>query len=208
MSDQDTSLSLDDLLLVDVVDDVNPDAELTDAPPPPPAGRYAATPTLLPFSDKGNVVKPFTVDGQNEPHLMINVDWKFEYVDARGVKSAWTKRSWHNTMANKVGLSEIDALFKAYYKKAPVGMGRGAKVKAVVEQMAANVQVLIDVDWEATVKTGEKNKKGKDEYVTVRRGMKNFLDANGVPQPLKESPEHPGLEVRNDVAIKNFLAAA
>lgn len=156
----------------------NPEAD-SSANVPPPAGDkvYPIRYSLDEEREGGAVIPSLTKRGAP----FLNVFLKGNII-AEGVDDNFPIRRYMNTIQNRTGNSDVH--YFLYCAGEPVAnkMSLEDLKNKIEEVLASNPTVLGLCDWRAQYPDGTKNAKGKDNYKTLREGMKNFpkgKDENG-----------------------------
>lgn len=212
------SIDINSLDSFNDVEEIDPNASITDAIPPPPAGIHCVR--LRPLKDgmkEGKRVGAFDDNSvgffeypQGKRHLMIAIE--IEVVDDGKPWNKQTIRDYANTMLDEGrGTTAVDTYLRILTGSAGVGLTTGQKVQKLHSVLQTEPTVKADLDWEATcVESSKKTKRDgteKDVYRVALRGMKNFPEnrasASG-HSPLTEDPKT-GEEVRTRYFVRQLF---
>jgi hypothetical protein len=212
------------------VEEVDPNASMTDQIPPPPEGQtYVATVRLVKdgiaegkrvgaFDDGAVGFFVIKKDGRDDRHLMLVLE-----IEVQDEGKPWNhqrRREYINTMLDQSrGTTWVDTYLRVLTGSAGVGLSRGQKVQKLHQILQTEPQIKLDLQWALTAtedtpvldkKTGEPRLKGDGNVRTERkvflRGMKRFpanpssLTGHSI---LTEDPET-GAEARTEWVVKNI----
>jgi hypothetical protein len=216
-SAQSIDLSQLDLVQEGTVDNINPDADFGDAPPPVPdpakGDFWVAVPKLINFKGSESPLK--TTKDSNNPnaaHLMLQIEW--ELSDTRLEGSIWQGnklRTWPSTRPGFSGTSEVDSLLRAYTGKAGVGMSRMEKIKTVLPFLQAASPVGLVTEWRSEV--AQPTDDNPENTKIIRRGMAKHpivegTEANPVYKHIYEDVRYPNEEVRVRAHVTGYRSVS
>ncbi len=183
-----------------------------EAPPPPPDGRHAAI-LSLGRGQGGNepiTVRPAKKEG-GSPFLMVAVAAKLNEPG-----EAWDGLYvYDNAMSiiGRNGTSTIHEILKVAGNPAPRSTSLRDLKTRMEEVLSGNCSVEIETEWEASCE--DPAKPGSKEYITAKRGMRNFpKDSEGNPIPEIEyrykdaSGSLQSVMVKARAIIKGYYAIA
>lgn len=200
-------VSLADLDLFDEIENVDPNADLTDTPPPPPENPagYLATPTLK-LGDNGQPA--IKINNAKKPQ--VSVTWEIVEDGKYKGRKFFT---YPSTMVTRSGTSEVDQLIKAYTNKSAAGMPDGNKMKVLINLLQTGRPLRIVGEWrfEAEDPAATPNAEGRRKSKTYVYGMKNFpaeqVGNEVVYRPLKFNPNDPNHAGNTEFRIVTYKSA-
>lgn len=200
-------LSLDELNLFQEVEAVDPDADLTDMPPPPPerADGYLAIPHLKTVDDKGNFIK---LRKDRKPQFAVD----FEIQDPGQRWNGLKLSTWPSPAVQRSGTSEADAIIKAYTGQSAAGLTDQKKMQFLYEKFAAQAPLRIVIEWRAEMEDPDspKDARGFGKTKTILYGMSKFpqdvVNGEVVYRPVK-TDEKTGAPVRTVARITTYRLA-
>lgn len=185
------------------VDEVNPEANMEDTPPPVDDGEWSAVPVLVANED-GSFVKLQKGD-EKGPHPALAIDWVLRDPRLEGTIHFDSKiRVWPSTRVGYNQTSEIDQLLKCYTGKSGAGMSRLQKVAAVIPFLQASTPLAIQTQW--TAETPDPKDTSGKKTVVIRRGQKSFpkIGNSEKHNHIITDDRYPGADIVTRAKIKTY----
>ncbi len=190
----------------------NPTGDAYAIPPPLPAGKWRAKAKQVDIKDDRGVLQRFAAFARakmndGKPFLATNVEFTVltsnEHFDGTKLTEYWVK----TLVEQRSGTSQIATLL-AKFKQPVVPATPGARMEQFLKVLAAEPEIVIEADWEASCMTCQEaaKKAGERAPKAFLLGMHRFPQAklNGVsqPDPVVKCPK--GHQVRAQARIVNF----
>lgn len=164
------------------VEEIDPNASISDQAPPPPAGTYQLRLKLAQgaVTDDKKLVSPDRFPAKNVssfqtqtgPKLMIVIEQEIVSDNGRRYQ---TQRDYASTMVlDSVKTSAVDTYLKVLTGRAGVGMTQAQKVQTLYDLLATEPVCQAEIEWSGRVETDELDKKGKKVWKTAKLDGKSL----------------------------------